>query len=117
MSTLLDPPQRQAALQALNTEPQALDLPLWRLEGERLLMSLRFADFDQAFAFMTEVAPTAKALDHHPEWSNVYNRVEIALTTHDKGGLTDLDIALATAINQVLHRHYQGTAGAPQTNP
>jgi len=107
MSTLLDPLQRHAALQALNTARQAHALPLWRLEGEKLSLSLRFADFDRAFAFMTQVAATAEALNHHPEWSNVYNRVEIALTTHDKGGLTDLDVALATAINQVLHQHYQ----------
>jgi 4a-hydroxytetrahydrobiopterin dehydratase len=55
----------------------------------------RFADFRAAFAFMTRVALAAERADHHPEWSNVYNRVTVRLTTHDAGGLTDNDFALA----------------------
>jgi 4a-hydroxytetrahydrobiopterin dehydratase len=54
-----------------------------------------FADFKQAFAFMTRVALKAEQMDHHPEWSNVYNRVDITLSTHDAGGVTALDVALA----------------------
>jgi 4a-hydroxytetrahydrobiopterin dehydratase len=62
--------------------------------------SFKFADFTQAFAFMTRVALAAEKADHHPEWSNVYNRVEIVLSTHDAGGLSDKDIALAKVIDQ-----------------
>ena len=63
--------------------------------------SLKFADFTQAFAFMTRVALAAEKADHHPEWSNVYNRVEIVLSTHDAGGLSDKDVALAKFIDSV----------------
>ncbi len=58
----------------------------------------KFADFSVAFAFMTRVALLAEKFDHHPEWSNVYNRVDIALTTHDAGGLSARDVAMAEAI-------------------
>ncbi len=73
------------------------DLPGWTLspEGDAISRSFRFADFAQAFAFMTRSALAAEKLDHHPEWSNVYNRVEVKLTTHDAGGLTKLDFDLA----------------------
>ncbi len=74
-------------------------LPGWRLEGEVLRRSFRFDDFGQAFAFMTQVALYAERHDHHPEWSNVWNRVEIALTTHDAGGLTSRDVAMARSID------------------
>ncbi len=62
--------------------------------------SLRFADFNAAFGFMTRVALMADKLDHHPEWSNVYNRVEVLLTTHDAGGVTELDLTLARFIDE-----------------
>ena len=62
--------------------------------------SLKFADFTQAFAFMTRVALAAEKADHHPEWSNVYNRVEVVLSTHDAGGLTHRDTALAAQIER-----------------
>lgn len=61
--------------------------------------SFKFTDFNAAFGFMTRVALAAEKLDHHPEWSNVYNRVDITLTTHDAGGITALDIDLARLIN------------------
>jgi len=66
-------------------------------DGERecLTKTYRFKDFKQAFAFMTQVALKAEQMDHHPEWFNVYNRVDVPLATHDAGGLTDLDVALA----------------------
>ena len=89
------------------TRPQALDpaacqaalagLPAWRHDAERgaIGRSFRFADFGQAFGFMTALALHAERHDHHPEWSNVYSRVDISLTTHDAGGLTERDIAFA----------------------
>ena len=73
----------------------------WALAEDGLSMrrALRFRDFNEAFGFMTRVALDAEKADHHPEWSNIYNRVEIVLTTHDAGGLTEKDFALAKAIN------------------
>lgn len=79
------------------------DLPLWRVEsGERpaIRRDLKFADFNAAFGFMTRVALWADKADHHPEWSNVYNGVEIVLTTHDAGGVTEKDLALARFIDE-----------------
>lgn len=78
-------------------------LPAWTLiDGrEAITRSLRFKDFNAAFGFMTQVAMQAEKMDHHPEWSNVYNRVVITLSTHDAGGLTALDIALADFIDHV----------------
>ena len=62
----------------------------------------RFKDFNEAWGFMTRVALLAEKLDHHPEWSNTYNRVEITLSTHDAGGLTARDVALAKGIDAVF---------------
>jgi 4a-hydroxytetrahydrobiopterin dehydratase len=79
------------------------DLPLWRAEpGDRpaIRRNLRFADFNAAFGFMTRVALRADKADHHPEWSNVYDGVEIVLTTHDAGGVTHKDVALARFIDE-----------------
>lgn len=78
-------------------------LPDWGWDAGRdaIQRSFRFADFNAAFGFMTRVALLAERADHHPEWSNVWNKVEIALTTHSAGGLTRLDIALAAAIDAV----------------
>ena len=75
-------------------------LPGWNRDGDAIVRRYRFADFTHAFAFMARVALLAEKADHHPEWSNVYNRVEVRLTTHDAGGLTARDIALATAIDR-----------------
>ena len=76
------------------------DLPGWTLDEARdgIARQFRFADFTEAFAFMTRVALLAEKADHHPEWSNVYNKVDILLTTHDAGGLSLRDIELAKAI-------------------
>ena len=71
----------------------------WRVEGARLRRHFEFADFQAAFAFMGRVAEHARRLDHHPEWSNSYAKVEIALSTHDVGALTRLDLELARAID------------------
>ena len=76
------------------------ELPDWilRADGKALERGFKFADFNAAFGFMTRVALYADKHDHHPEWSNVYNRVEITLTTHDAGGLSQRDAAMARAI-------------------
>jgi 4a-hydroxytetrahydrobiopterin dehydratase len=76
-------------------------LPNWAMADGRdaITRTLQFKDFRQAFAFMTAVALAAEKLDHHPEWSNVYRTVTVTLTTHDAGGLTALDLALAKAID------------------
>jgi len=74
-------------------------VPGWARNGDGIERSYRFADFVAAFAFMTRVALLAEKADHHPEWSNVYNRVEIRLTTHDAGGLSTRDFALAKLID------------------
>jgi len=80
------------------------DLPGWTLRADGLAISrtFRFADFSAAFAFMTRVALLAEKADHHPEWSNVYSRVEITLTTHDCGGLSARDAEMARRIEGIL---------------
>jgi 4a-hydroxytetrahydrobiopterin dehydratase len=90
----LDESERAAALAGL---------PAWTFGAERggIGRTLRFDGFGEAFAFMTRVALEAEKADHHPEWSNVWNRVEIFLTTHSEGGLTAKDIALARRIDAI----------------
>jgi len=68
---------------------------------EALSKTFRFADFSQAWGWMAQVALAAERLDHHPEWLNVWNRVEVTLTTHDAGGLTALDLELARAMDRM----------------
>jgi 4a-hydroxytetrahydrobiopterin dehydratase len=79
-------------------------LPAWRLvEGrDAITRSFRFKDFSEAWGFMARVALLAEAQDHHPEWFNVWNRVEITLATHDAGGLSARDVRLAEAIDGLL---------------
>jgi 4a-hydroxytetrahydrobiopterin dehydratase len=74
-------------------------LPAWSLQGGKLHRELHFADFSEAFGFMARVALAAETVGHHPEWSNVWNRVTVDLTTHDTGGLSDLDVELAKRID------------------
>ena len=86
--------------------PQALaDLPAWRRADDprpAIARSLTFADFNAAWGFMNRVALKAETMDHHPEWSNVYNRVEVLLTTHDAGGVTERDVAMARFIDEAV---------------
>jgi 4a-hydroxytetrahydrobiopterin dehydratase len=90
----LDDAARNAAMELL---------PQWTYDADAkgIRRILRFADFAEAFGFMTRVAILAEKADHHPEWFNVYNRVEILLTTHDAGGLSQRDVHLASAIDAV----------------
>ena len=87
--------ERQAALAGL---------PDWTLREDGLALTRRFtfADFSEAFAFMTRVALLAEKADHHPEWANVWNKVDITLTTHDAGGLSARDVEMAAAIGGML---------------
>ncbi len=83
----------------------ALDgLPDWDVDEARdaITRTFTFDDFSQAFAFMAQVALLAEKADHHPEWSNVYNRVDILLTTHDAGGLSERDIDMAQKIDALV---------------
>jgi 4a-hydroxytetrahydrobiopterin dehydratase len=85
-------------------EEELMDAPAgWTLEegGKALLRTLKFKDFSEAFAFLTRVALHAEKVDHHPEFTNVWNRVDFRLTTHDAGGVTDRDRKLAEAISEL----------------
>ncbi len=95
MIAQLDEHERATALDALGD---------WDFDEGRDALTRRFAfgDFSEAFGFMARVALLAEKADHHPEWSNVYNRVDIALTTHDAGGLSHRDVDLAKAIDALL---------------
>jgi len=75
----------------------------WSIEegGKALTRTLKFKDFSEAFAFLTRVAMHAEKVDHHPEFTNVWNRVDFRLTSHDAGGVTERDIKLARAINRL----------------
>jgi 4a-hydroxytetrahydrobiopterin dehydratase len=92
------------AIEQLNEEERATALDAldeWDFDEARdaITRSFTFADFSEAFAFMTRVALLAEKADHHPEWSNVWNRVDILLTTHDAGGLSQRDVDMAEAID------------------
>lgn len=95
MAKLLDAAERTVLAQ---------ELPKWQMAVGRdaLARTFRFADFSEAWGFMCRVALLAESHGHHPEWSNVWNQVEITLSTHDAGGLTEEDVELALAIDRVL---------------
>lgn len=95
MAQRLTEAERAAALQRV---------PGWaRVQGQdALARTFRFDDFSAAFGFMTRVALAAERMNHHPEWSNVWNEVRITLTTHDAGGLTEKDVQLAEVIDRIV---------------
>ena len=93
MAALLSPQEREDLRSSLTQ---------WQVGDERLKRQWQFSDFSEAFAFMTRVALLAESKQHHPNWSNVYNRVTIELTTHDLGGLSNLDAELAQSIDALL---------------
>lgn len=81
-------------------EEELKALPEWEIVDEGLQREFKFENFIEAFAFMTSLAFVAERLNHHPEWSNVYNKVKIRLTTHDVSGISHLDFDLAQAANR-----------------
>jgi len=95
MADKLDPAQREAALLRLNGW-------IYDPKADAISHDFAFKTFSEAFSFMTRVAFAAEKLDHHPEWSNVYSKVTITLSTHSAGGLTDKDIALAERIDRLM---------------
>lgn len=90
---------RPSALSPAEIEARLAALPEWTLANGKLHRAFRFADFPRAFAFMSAAALHAEKLDHHPEWSNVYDRVVVDLVTHDAKGITELDFELARRMN------------------
>ena len=81
-------------------------LPGWKLQGGKLHREYEFVDFVAAFSFMTGAALVAQGMDHHPEWFNVWNKVQIALATHDAGGVTTLDVKLAHSMEDLAGRQF-----------
>ena len=96
-----------AKLEKIDPETACANLPGWAAAADRaaIVRRFRFVDFAEAFAFMTAVAERAQAMDHHPEWTNVYNRVEVTLATHSVGGVTRVDVELAKAIDRAAAGH------------
>lgn len=90
-------------LTAAQADEAVAALSGWTLRGDGLAIEkeLKFTDFNEAFGFMTRVAIHADKADHHPEWFNVYNKVRITLTTHDAGGLSTRDVAMAKFIDAI----------------
>ena len=93
---------RPAVLSPEELDLRLASLPQWDLTDGCLHRSLVFADFSEAFAFMTSVAAAAEELDHHPNWSNSWNRVDIGIVSHDAGGVTDLCVELARRIDALV---------------
>lgn len=106
------PPQRLSLEQI---EQVLADFPDWRQRDGAFVRSYRFADFRQAMRFVTDVADLAETHQHHPDWSNRYARVEIAWTTHDQGGVTDLDVAMLRECDALARTH--GARPAGQSEP
>jgi len=77
--------------------------PSWIIENKTLKKEFKFENFIEAFGFMSKVALLSEKIDHHPDWQNIYNKVKINLTTHDKGGITTNDIKLAEAIDKLIN--------------
>ena len=92
---------RPTKLSSAEAEQRLSALPGWTNDGGKLHRTFTFRDFSEAFAFMARVALEAEKLNHHPDWSNAWNRVAVDLTTHDAGGLTELDFRLAAEMNRL----------------
>ncbi|HZW59745.1 MAG TPA: 4a-hydroxytetrahydrobiopterin dehydratase [Woeseiaceae bacterium] len=88
-------------LSEADVQEKLKDLPGWSLHDGKLTREFHFANFVDAFGFMTRAAIEAEKMNHHPEWFNVYNKVKVRLTSHDAGGITNRDIALATTMTEL----------------
>ena len=77
--------------------------PSWIIDNKTIKKEFKFENFIEAFGFMSKVALLSEKIDHHPDWQNIYNKVKINLTTHDKGGITTNDIKLAEAIDKLIN--------------
>lgn len=86
-------------LDHINIEHRLEEIPGWEYRDDKLVREFRFKNFVEAFDWMKRVADKAEEMNHHPDWSNVYNRVRVELTTHDAGSVTDKDFALAKIMN------------------
>ena len=95
---------RPARLDDSEIRERLINLPGWTIADGKLHRRFEFTDFNRAFSFMTSLALVAEGMDHHPDWSNVYNRVVINLETHDAGGITELDFQLAAAADKFFGR-------------
>lgn len=89
-------------LTTLEIEERLVNLIDWEYEDDALITDFEFDNFKDCMSAMNRIAFECEALNHHPEWTNIYNTLEIKLTTHDAGGVTDLDFQLATAINKIV---------------
>lgn len=92
---------RPTALPSRDLESRLESHPGWNLEQGKLHRVFEFKSFVEAFGFMSQIAILAEKMDHHPEWSNVYNRVEVFLTTHDAEGISELDFELAAHMDRL----------------
>ncbi|NKL04713.1 4a-hydroxytetrahydrobiopterin dehydratase [Rhizobium leguminosarum bv. viciae] len=97
---------KRERLERTAVEAELTELAGWALNdaGSSISKTFKFANFIEAFGFMTETALAAEKLNHHPEWFNVYSRVDVTLNTHDAGGLTELDFKLAKAMEKAAAR-------------
>jgi len=93
------PDTKYKKLSGSELEDTVKNLPGWELKDGKLQKSFKFSNFVEAFGFMTKIALEAEKINHHPEWSNVYNNVAVKLSTHDTDGITDYDIKLAKIID------------------
>jgi len=87
-------------MHVIDPKDAVIDLPGWTGGDDFITKIFKFDDFAQAFGFMSQIAIIAEAMNHHPEWYNVYNRVDVTLTTHEAGGVTDKDVDLAKRMEQ-----------------
>ncbi len=94
--------QRPSALEASEVAARAAEVPDWDCSTDRLSRTIECGSFVRAFGLMSSIALVAERMNHHPEWSNVYGTVRVDLTTHDAGGVTDLDFTLASRIDELL---------------
>jgi 4a-hydroxytetrahydrobiopterin dehydratase len=93
--------KRSAKLSAKDVDARLATLPGWKRTKGKLHRTFTFADFSEAFAFMARAALAAEKLNHHPDWSNAWNKVTVDLSTHDAGGITELDVKLAGEMNRI----------------